>query len=30
MKGLQMVSPHGDLTLHQMTITADQLKRPMM
>ncbi len=26
-KGLQIVSPHGDLTLHPKVITADQLKR---
>lgn len=27
-KGLQIVSPHGDLTLHPKTITADQIKGP--
>jgi 2-dehydropantoate 2-reductase len=27
-KGLQIVSPHGDLTLHPKTITADQITRP--
>jgi 2-dehydropantoate 2-reductase len=27
-KGLQIVSPHGDLTLHPKTMTADQIKGP--
>ena len=27
-KGLQIVSPHGDLTLHPKTITAAQITRP--
>jgi 2-dehydropantoate 2-reductase len=27
-KGLQIVSPHGDLTLHPKTVTVDQIKRP--
>jgi 2-dehydropantoate 2-reductase len=27
-KGLQIVSPHGDLTLHPKTITASQIERP--
>jgi 2-dehydropantoate 2-reductase len=27
-KGLQIVSPHGDLTLHPKTVTADQIKGP--
>src|SRR5208282_2876445 len=27
-KGLQIVSPHGNLTLHPKTITADRIKEP--
>jgi 2-dehydropantoate 2-reductase len=27
-KGLQIVSPHGDLTLHPRAVTADQIKEP--